>query len=148
MGIDDRYSMAQLIASEAQQRIRRRTGLKVKLFMALDEIVRPEDILLIIAEELSMRYDDYKIKTRRRPIVELRFIATLILLDKIVGITLNEIRGYFDFLDHTNVINARDSGRSLLSSKDPVFTSKYLKAEKAVNEYLLSYSQFKNKRPA
>jgi len=96
----------------------------------------PEHMLHIIAAALNEQPTTYKLKTRIRNVVELRFIAALCLRSNFPTITLQQIAMFFGGQDHTSVINGLTRAYALIYAGDESFTKKYKAALAAVNLWL------------
>ena len=93
---------ARHIARSAQQQIKDKTGMQVTMVLYPSEsaVKTPEYMLHIIAAALNEHPQNYKLKTRVRNIVELRFIAALCLRSNFPTITLQQIAAFFGGQDH------------------------------------------------
>ena len=96
----------------------------------------PEEMLRIIAIALGMNPDAYKLKTRERHIVELRFIAAVLLRRNFPKMTLHQIATLFGGQDHTSVMSAVARANDLIYTGDPRFVKKYNTALQSVNLWL------------
>jgi chromosomal replication initiation ATPase DnaA len=96
----------------------------------------PDKMLEVIAAASHMQYDYFKTKTRKREIVELRFMAALLLRKYYPNITLKEIARLYGGQDHTSVMNGLARANELLDINDPVFTYKYQNAVYAINRWI------------
>ncbi len=96
----------------------------------------PEHMLHIIAAALNEHPATYRLKTRIRNVVELRFIAALCLRSNFPTITLQQIAAFFGGQDHTSVINGLTRAYALIYAGDESFTKKYKAALAAVNLWL------------
>ena len=119
-------SAARHIARSAQQQIKMKTGMRVNMVLYSPEAdaQTPEEMLRVIAKALGMSPDSYKLKNRERYIVELRFIAALLLRRNFPKMTLHQIGTLFGGQDHTSIIG------------DPRFVTKYNTALQSVNLWL------------
>jgi chromosomal replication initiation ATPase DnaA len=100
------------------------------------EAKSPEMMLQVIAAALHTDYKYFTTKTRKREIVELRFLASLLLRRYYPGLTLKQIAQLYGGQDHTSVMNGLARGNDLLDIKDPVFTYRYLHAVNAINQWI------------
>lgn len=96
----------------------------------------PLRMLHVIALALDMNPECYRMKTRVREVVELRFIASILLRQYFPALTLQQIGGYFGGQDHTSVINGISRGYNLIYVRDIAFTKKYNAATKSVDAWL------------
>ncbi|HYD20505.1 MAG TPA: helix-turn-helix domain-containing protein [Flavipsychrobacter sp.] len=96
----------------------------------------PEQMLEVIAAATQMDHQLFKLKTRKREVVELRFLASLLLRKYYPGITLKQIAQLYGGQDHTSVMNGLARGNDLLDIKDPIFTYRYLNAMNAINQWI------------
>jgi len=119
---------ARLIARTAQQ--------QMVIHPSENTVKTPEHMLHIIAAALNEHPATYKLKTRIRNVVELRFIAALCLRSNYPTITLHQIAAFFGGQDHTSVINGLTRAYALIYAEDESFTKKYKAALAAVNLWL------------
>jgi len=96
----------------------------------------PEQLLQVIALSLGMSPDSYRVRSRVRDIVELRFIAALFLRMHFPKVTLHQIAALFGGQDHSSIINGIASAHNLLYTGDDRFTEKYNKAMYMVDTWL------------
>lgn len=96
----------------------------------------PDKMLQVIANTLHMEYNYFQTKTRKREIVELRFLASLLLRRYYPNITLKQIAQLYGGQDHTSVMNGLSRANELLDINDPVFSFKYLSAITAINGWI------------
>ncbi len=96
----------------------------------------PQRMLHVIALALDMSPECYKMKTRVRNIVELRFLGGLLLRQYFPALTLCQIAAYFGGQDHSSVINAISRAHNLLYVGDAQFLKKYTTVLKSVNTWL------------
>ncbi len=96
----------------------------------------PDKMLQVIASTLQMEYGYFQTKTRKREIVELRFLASLLLRRYYPNITLKQIAQLYGGQDHTSVMNGLARANELLDINDPVFCFKYLSAVTAINGWI------------
>ena len=88
-------------------------------------IKTPMQMLSAIAKALDMDAQCYRMRSRERNIVELRFIAALFLRRNFPLITLQQIAAFFGGQDHSSVINGLSRSYELLYCKDDRFLKKY-----------------------
>lgn len=129
---------ARHIARSAQQQIKDKTGMQVTMVLYPSEsgVKTPEYMLYIIAAALNEHPQNYKMKTRVRNIVELRFIAALCLRSNFPTITLQQIAAFFGGQDHTSIISGITRAYDLIYAGDEKFIKKYKAALAAVNLWL------------
>ncbi len=129
---------ARNIARTAQRQIKNTTGMQVTLLLCPNEdsIKTPEHMLKVIALALNLSPKCYKMKTRARHIVELRFIGAMLLRMHFPRITLQQIATLFGGLDHTSVISGLARANNLIYTGDVRFLKKYNTALKTVNVWL------------
>jgi len=129
---------ARHIARSAQQQIKDKTGMEVTMVLYPSEntIKTPERMLHIIATALNESPLNYKLKTRIRNIVELRFIAAMFLRSNFPTITLHQIAALFGGQDHTSIISGISRAYELIYIGDEKFLGKYKTALAAVNSWL------------
>jgi len=131
-------SAARHIARSAQQKIKEKTGMRVNMVLYSPEAgsQTPEEMLHIIALALDMNTNCYTMKTKARHIVELRFIAALLLRRNYPTMTLHQIATLFGGQDHTSIINGVARANDLIYIGDPRFVKKYNTALQSVNLWL------------
>ena len=131
-------SAARHIARSAQQKIKNKTGMQVTLLLYPDaDLLRtPKHMLQVIALSLGMDADCFKMKTRKRDVAELRFIASLFLRSNFPRITLYQIAALFGGLDHSSVLSGMARAYDLIQAGDPRFVKKYNTVLKSVNLWL------------
>ena len=129
---------ARHIARSAQQQIKDKTGMQVTMVLYPSENTTktPERMLHIIAAALNESPHSFKIKSRVRNIVELRFIAALCLRSNFPMITLQQIASFFGGQDHSSIINGLTRANDLIYSGDEKFLCKYSAAVTAVSMWL------------
>jgi len=129
---------ARHIARSAQQKIRNRTGINVSIMLCPtdNEVKTPERMLKIIAMALGMSGECYRMKTRERPVAELRFIGAHFLRMHFPKITLFQIASLFGGLDHSSIISGLVRANNLIYTGDLRFIEKYNIALKSVNQWL------------
>jgi chromosomal replication initiation ATPase DnaA len=130
-------STARHIARAAQTKIRQKTGLRVNLLMQIEHMHKtPQRMLHVIALALDMSPDCYRLKSRIRNIVEMRFIAALFLRQHYPMLTLEDIARLFGGQDHTSVMSGLARAYDLIHTEDQRFLKKYNTALKSVNLWL------------
>ncbi len=129
---------ARHITRAAEQQIMHKTGMRVTLVLCPDYHTSktPEQMLRVIADAIGMDVACYKVKSRERDFVDLRFIAASLLRSFFPGITLHDITILFGGQDHTSVINGISRAAMLLAAGDEKFTCKYETALKSVNKWI------------
>ena len=129
---------ARHIARSARQQIKDKTGMQVTvvLYPAETTLKTPEKMLRVIAIALDMTMDCYKMKTRVRSIVELRFIAAMLLRSNFPKITLHQVAALFGGQDHTSVMSGLSRAYDLIYAGDQRFIDKYNTALQAINIWL------------
>ena len=129
---------ARHIARSAQQQIKDKTGMRVNLMVyPYENMLRsPEQMLHIIAIALDMSPECYRMKSRARNIVELRFLGALFLRRNFPAITLNQIATLFGGQDHSSIISGLARAHNLIYTGDQRFVQKYNTALKSVNLWL------------
>ncbi len=98
--------------------------------------VTPMRMLHVIALALDMNPECYRMKTRVRNIVEMRFIASIFMRQYFPALTLQQIAAYFGGQDHSSVINGISRAYELLHTRDTQFVAKYNTALKWVSNWL------------
>ena len=138
MSLATQINTARHIARSAEQQIKTRTGLRITLLLCPSDTNRkkPEHMLRMVANTLNVDYEHFKTNSRKRDIVELRFIGALLLRRFYPNVTLKQIGSLFGGQDHTSVINAVSRAYKLLDTKDIIFTTKYNNALNTVNLWL------------
>lgn len=133
-----KINTARHIARSAQRQIKDKTGMKVTLLLYPSDntFKTPEQMLKIVAIALGMNPDCYKMKTRVRNVVEMRFIAAMFLRANFPDITLNQIANLFGGQDHSSIISGLTRGHNLIYTGDLRFMTKYSTVQKAVNIWL------------
>ena len=131
-------TMARHIARSASQQIKDKTGMQFTILLYPTEttLKTPERMLKVIAMALDMDPKSYKMRSRVRNMVELRFIAALLLRGNFPKITLSQIAALFGGQDHSSVISGLARAYNLIYAGDPDFIQKYNAALKAVNLWL------------
>ncbi|MCF8451529.1 MAG: hypothetical protein K9G49_16775 [Taibaiella sp.] len=126
------------IARPAEKMVKEKTGLNISVLQYPTEYVNktPQRMLHVIALALDMNPENYRLKTRVRNIVELRFIGSLFLRQHFPALTLHQIAAYFGGQDHSSVINGLSRAHSLIYIQDSQFLQKYNAALKSVNSWL------------
>ena len=138
MSLATQISTARHIARAAEQKIRTNTGLRITLLLSPSDSQRtkPEHMLRLVANTLNISYDHFREKTRKREVVELRFIGALLLRRFYPQVTLKQIGSFFGGQDHTSVINGISRAYKLLETNDIIFCTKYNNALNTVNLWL------------
>lgn len=131
-------SAARHITRAAEQEIKNKTGMRVTLVLCPSDNPRknPEQMLQVIARSLNASPDVFRERNRSRRVVEVRFVAALLLRYYYPTITLKQIALLFGGQDHTSVMNAISKGQNLLYTSDVIFTTQYNHAQKTVNQWL------------
>ncbi|PQJ10346.1 hypothetical protein CJD36_010235 [Flavipsychrobacter stenotrophus] len=126
------------IARSAQRKIQRNTGATMNLVLCsgYEYSKSPESMLQVIAGTLGMDATCYKQRSRSRPFVELRFIASHFLRTYFPTLTLLNISHYFGALDHATIINGLTRTNELLATGDERFLTKYETVLNSVNQWL------------
>jgi chromosomal replication initiation ATPase DnaA len=129
---------ARHIARSAQRQIKEKTGMRVSMMLYSPELgsKTPEEMLHIIAVSLGMNPDSYRMKTKVRHIVELRFVAAILLRRNFPTMTLHQIATLFGGQDHSSIISGLARANDLIYTGDPRFLKKYNTALKAVDLWL------------
>jgi chromosomal replication initiation ATPase DnaA len=96
----------------------------------------PSRMLHVIALALDMDPECYRWKKRDRNIVELRFLAGMLLRRYFPALTLQQIANYFGGQDHTSVIHGISKAHSLIYVRDPAFVKKYNAAILSISAWL------------
>lgn len=133
-----RANTARSIARLAQTQIKNQTGQCINLVSCPEyqTTKNPESMLAVIARALGMDATCYKLRSRQRPIVELRFIASHFLRSYFPTITLLHISYYFGGFDHTSIINGLTRANNLIACGDEQFLTKYQTVLNSVNQWL------------
>jgi chromosomal replication initiation ATPase DnaA len=136
--IPQQISTARSITRAAEQQIKSKTGMRVNLMLCADSHLNrtPEQLIAIVIEALGMTATDLSRKSRKRDVVELRFIVATLLRTYFPSLTLLQISVHFGGQDHTSVLNGLARAQCLLQVKDPSFTTKYQTALQYVNQWL------------
>ncbi len=126
------------IARPVEQMVKERTGMSINVLQYPTELVNttPQRMLHVIALALDMNPECYRMKTRVRSIVEMRFIATLFLRQHFPALTLHQIAAYFGGQDHSSVIHGLSRAHNLIYVQDSEFLKKYNATLKSVNTWL------------
>jgi len=133
-----KINAARHIARSAQQKIQDKTGIRMTVMLyprgkASDAY---EQMLRVIALSLGMSPECFMMRTRKREIAELRFIAAMFLRTYFPNITLNEIAALFGGQDHSSVMSGLARAHCLLYTCDPRFLKKYNTTLASVNLWL------------
>ena len=126
------------ITRSAVNQIKDKTGMEISLMLCPEyhSSRSPDQMLRIIAAALQMDVNAYKVKSRERNIVELRFIVAFFLRSYFPCITLQQITRLFGGQDHTSVMNGLSRTAMLLATGDQRFITKYETALNSVNKWL------------
>jgi chromosomal replication initiation ATPase DnaA len=118
--------------------VQEKTGMSIAVLQYPTEVVNntPQRMLHVIALALDMSPECYRMKSRVRNIVELRFIASLFLRQHFPALTLHQIAAYFGGQDHSSVINGLSRAYNLIYMQDAQFLKKYNTALKSVTTWL------------
>ncbi|GAA4465128.1 hypothetical protein GCM10023093_16780 [Nemorincola caseinilytica] len=131
-------STAQTIAIPAPSQVNEGKGISIAFLQYPTETVNrtPQRMMHVIALALDMNPECYRWRTRVRHIVEMRFIASMMLRQYFPALTLQQIGAHFGGQDHTSVINGISRAHELIYVKDASFLKKYSAASKAVTAWL------------
>jgi len=128
---------ARTIARSAEKQIKSRTGMRIKVMLYVNEERKgPEEMLQAIANALHMSFDIYRVKSRKREVVELRFLSSLLLRKFYPRLTLKQIAALYGGQDHSSIINGVERATDLLETNDVPFTRKYNTALNTVTQWL------------
>lgn len=128
---------ARTIARSAEKQIKSRTGMRIKVMLYVNEERKgPEEMLQVIANALHMSIDNFRVKCRKREVVELRFLSSLLLRKFYPRLTLKQIACLYGGQDHSSIINGVERATDLLETKDIAFTKKYNTALNTVTQWL------------
>jgi chromosomal replication initiation ATPase DnaA len=136
------YAMTQTAARHitraAEQQIRTKTGMRVTLVLCPSDnpLKSPEQMLRVVARSLNTSPEVFQEKNRKRQVVEVRFVAALLLRYYYPTITLKQIGLLFGGQDHTSIMNALTRAQNLLYTNDVVFTAQYKHALNTVNQWI------------
>lgn len=136
--VPQEISLARNITRAAEQQIMNKTGMRVTLLLCPDYHTSktPGQLLKVVAASLGMDCHCFKVRSREREFVDLRFIGASLLRCFFPGITLHEITVLFGGQDHTSIMNGLSRAAMLLASGDEKFTAKYDLALKSVNKWI------------
>lgn len=112
------------------------TGFDVLQYPTERANATPQRMLHVIALALDMNPEGYRMKTRVRSIVEMRFIASVFLRQYFPALTLQQIAAYFGGQDHSSVINGISRAYALIHTRDSQFLTKYNTALKSVTAWM------------
>ena len=120
---------------QAEQRIREKTGLSLKLQMKPCAVMPDEAIAMmgIIAKELHLTMDDY-ISDRSQEYVDLRCIASLMIRMHYPSVRLTTIAANMGYSDHSMIVDLSQRGRRRIRARDEKFCPKYERVSEAVNK--------------
>lgn len=129
---------AKTITRLAEKKIEKKTGMRVSLIAYTDHHIArsPEKMMVLIADTLGMDKSAFTLRSRARPVVELRFLTAYFLRNYFPTITLCQISALFGGQDHTSIMNGLARTAMLLEVRDESFVSKYDQVLKAVNQWL------------
>ncbi len=129
---------SQHIARPVKQMVKERTGMSIEVLQYPTEHINktPLRMLHVIALALDLNPECYRMRTRVRNIVELRFIGSLLLRQHFPALTLHQIAAYFGGQDHSSVINGLSRAHNLIYVQDTEFLKKYNSALKSVTQWL------------
>ena len=129
--------------AECEERIKLETGLKIRLYMssATQQVIKPEELLVVVAHSLGMNPDNYSKKSKKREVVTLRFLASLFIRQYWPKYPLKDIAELFGGQDHTTIINGLNSGANYLDTGDEQFTTKYNIVKEAVENWMTNYEK-------
>lgn len=115
------------IARTAQQQIKNKTGMGMTMLVYPTETnsKTPEQMLTVIAMALDMAPETFRLRSRERNVVELRFIGALFLRMSFPLITLQQIAALFGGQDHSSIISGLSRAKDLISCGDQRFVQKY-----------------------
>lgn len=124
-----RKNMPKIKAMMAQTEfeIEKETGVRVKLFIEpYDEWPNDlaTDLIKQCCEIWELDIADLRYKTRRREIVQMRFVLSLLLCIK-TSLTLSKIAHRIGYSDHTDVIHARGAAADYREVNDEYFMAFY-----------------------
>jgi chromosomal replication initiation ATPase DnaA len=129
---------ARHITLSAERQIKSKTGIRIAVMLCPIEnnYYTPEEMLEVIANALGMNPDCYRMKTRMRDVVEMRFIAALLLRMHFPRFTLNQIAILFGGQDHTSILSGLARAHNLIFTGDALFVKKYDTVLTSVNAWL------------
>src|SRR5690606_29747925 len=111
----------------------------VRLYIVVDSYEVEDDTLSqamnVIAKSIGNSYSDYFNKSNKREIVELRQIATFLLINFFPNITIT-LLGNKMKKHHTTIIHSRKVAQDRISSKDEIFMKKYYKARSELTNFI------------
>lgn len=134
----EQINAARHIARSAQRQIKDKTGMRVTILLCPRESAQntPEAMLGIIAPALGLKTECFRLRSRTRDIVELRFLAAMFLRRHFPHITLHQIAELYGGHDHTSIISGLARANNLIYTGDTRFINKYNTVEKAVDLWL------------
>jgi Bacterial dnaA protein helix-turn-helix len=127
------------MARKAQRKIQHKTGLRVSLVVGPVDgsaFKTPEQMMQVIAVALDMSPACYMMRSRSREIVELRFIAAMLIRMHLPYVTLQQIASLFGGQDHSSIISGLTRAYNLIHTGDLRFVKKYNTACRAVNNWM------------
>ncbi len=132
------------IIAFAEKTVYLRTGLSLRIFTnvknrAADTLTHPpQQMLEIIVRTSGCTMEELAAKNRRQCIVEVRQISALLLRKHYNGLTLKEIGSMWGWADHTTVAHSIYKANQLLENRVERFTSRYIKAAAAIEQWLMN----------
>lgn len=114
------------IMEQAERDIVKESGVRVKLFLELNEasFSSADELISTCCQIWDVEEDDLRERTRKREIVQMRYVLSL-LLNVRTALTLTEIAHKVGYNDHTDVIHARTSAVKHRSANDAMFMQFY-----------------------
>lgn len=124
------------IGRQAQQ-ITEMSGMRINLVAPLECLGKtPQRMMHVIALALDMSPEAYRMKTRIRNIVEMRFLAAVFMRQNYPWLTLQQIARLFGGQDHTSILSGLARANNLIEQGDQRFLKKYNTALNSVNKWL------------
>lgn len=125
------------VIAAAEYNILLQTGCNVKLGIVKDSEAKrgAQEILVKVACVLKMRMTDYQ-EDRRRPYVDLRTIAAMMIRKHYAWASLKQIGDLMGGMNHASILNYQTRGRNLLETCDEIFTQKYVKVSMAMENWI------------
>ena len=124
------------ISYAAQERIKEKTPRRINLIPLENLGKTPQRMMHVIALALDMSPEAYRMKTRIRNIVEMRFLAAALMRQNYPWLTLQQIAKLFGGQDHTSILSGLARVNALIETGDERFLKKYNTALKSVNRWL------------
>lgn len=139
----DQLNQAHNIMAECEEKIYLETGLKIRLNMskATQQVIKPEEILVVVAQSLGMRMEDYTKPTKKTAVVNLRFLAALFIRQYWPKYPSKDIGKLFGGQDHTTILSGLKTGANYLDTGNEQFTTKYNIVKEAVENWIKSYEK-------